>query len=110
MHAAGERLFVSTTHGLELALAGELAAFGLRATEVPGGFVAEGPPGAHQDACLHLRTASYVLLRVGRFEARDLRSLEKGLEGVRLFAFTRGHPVLDVVAHRSPLAAGAVRA
>lgn len=110
MAAAGERLFASTTDGLEPALAGELAALGLKATEVPGGFVITGPPGAHQEACLRLRSASYVLLRIGHFEARDVRSLEKGLEGVKLFAFTRGHPVLDVAVHRSPLKASAVRA
>jgi len=110
MHAAGERLFISAPQGMETALGGELAALGLQAVEVPGGFVATGPPGAHQDACLHLRSASYVLLRVGRFDARDVRSLEKGLEGVKLFAFTRGHPVLDVAVHRSSLKASAVRA
>lgn len=62
-----ERLFISTTPGLEPALESELRALG-EPQRVEGGFELAGPDGIHQRACLSLRVAGHVLLRLGEFE------------------------------------------
>lgn len=80
-----ERLFVSTTPGLEPALAGEVAALGAAGVRpVEGGVEAEGPAGLHRRANLHLRTASRVLLRVGTFPAPTPDALDAGLSRLPL--------------------------
>jgi putative N6-adenine-specific DNA methylase len=55
--------FAATTRGLEQMLAEEARALG-RCTEVPGGVEVRGGPGLHEEACLRLRTANRVLLRL----------------------------------------------
>jgi putative N6-adenine-specific DNA methylase len=55
--------FAATTRGLEPVLALEGRALG-RSTEVPGGVEVTGAKGVHEEACLRLRTANRVLLRL----------------------------------------------
>ena len=99
-----ERLFVSTSPGLEPALLDELREWVRSARGVRGGAEVEAPPGTHQTLNLHLRTATRVLLRVASFEAGDFRALEMGLARVRLDPFRGPRPVrIEAVAHRSRL-------
>jgi putative N6-adenine-specific DNA methylase len=74
---ADERIFAVTTPGLEAVTARELAALGIDASVEAGGLSWEGPPASLQQANLHLRTASRVLLRIGEFRARTFFELER---------------------------------
>src|ERR687892_873437 len=99
-----ERLFVSTSPGLEPALLDELREWVRSARGVRGGAEVEAPPGMHQTLNLHSRTATRVLLRVASFEAADFRALEMGLARVRLEPFRGpGRIRIQAVAHRSRL-------
>jgi putative N6-adenine-specific DNA methylase len=55
--------FAATTRGLEASLAEEARALG-RSTAVPGGVEVAGQRGVHEEACLRLRLANRVLLRL----------------------------------------------
>jgi putative N6-adenine-specific DNA methylase len=55
--------FAATTRGLEPTLAEEARVLG-RSTVVPGGVEVTGRIGVHEEACLRLRTANRVLLRL----------------------------------------------
>lgn len=79
-----ELLFASTTPGLEPALELEARLLGLTVRVVPGGAELSGPSGSVEEACLHLRTASHVLLRLGTFPARDEKALARGLGAIPL--------------------------
>ncbi|WP_426754484.1 THUMP domain-containing class I SAM-dependent RNA methyltransferase [Myxococcus sp. Y35] len=100
-----EQLFVSTLPGLEPALEAEAAAQGWSPRRVDGGVELEGPAGLHQDANLRLRTASRVLLRVGRFRAGDSDTLTDQLAALDLSRVWDGRapPKLSVSLHRSPV-------
>lgn len=102
-HRRDERLFISTTPGLEPALDAELRAMELRVWQVSGGAEVSGPVGLHQRLNLHLRTASRVLLRIASFKAPDFAALEKGLERVDLHDFVAPGSLVDIGAstHRS---------
>jgi putative N6-adenine-specific DNA methylase len=82
-----ETLFVSTTPGLEEALAAEARGLGCAVARELGGVVLRGAPGLYREANLRLRTASRVLLRVGQF---PLGRLEAGLSSVSLAPYSRG--------------------
>jgi putative N6-adenine-specific DNA methylase len=58
--------FAATTRGLEPTLAEEARMLG-RSTVVPGGVELTGRIGVHEEACLRLRTANRVLLRLAQF-------------------------------------------
>ncbi|MGO9828891.1 MAG: THUMP domain-containing class I SAM-dependent RNA methyltransferase [Myxococcaceae bacterium] len=60
--------FAATTPGLEEVLAAEARLLG-RPRQVPGGVELSGRPGLHQEACLRLRTANRVLLRLAQLPA-----------------------------------------
>ncbi len=111
--AATERLFVSTTPGLEPALERELRRLKLRVQRVPGGggVEVEGPEGTHRRVNLESRVASRVLLRVGAFAAADARALQRGLADVALESFVaKGEPVsVSSSSHRSRLGAGQLK-
>ena len=77
-------LFASTTPGLEPALELESRLLGLTVQAVSGGVELSVPPGTVEEACLHLRTASHVLLRLGTFPAPDEQALARGLRAVSL--------------------------
>lgn len=102
---AQERLFVSTTPGLEPALEDELRQWAPRISRADGGAEVEGPRGLHQLLNLHLRTATRVLIRLASFEAKDVRTLEAALARVPLSPFGAGREPLriEVAAHRSRL-------
>ena len=71
-------LYLVTSPGLETLLAGEVTALGHRpeATE-PGGMSLAGDADTVARLNLELRTAHRVLVRVARFEARHLSTLER---------------------------------
>ncbi|HSP80690.1 MAG TPA: RNA methyltransferase, partial [Myxococcaceae bacterium] len=98
-----EEVFVSVTPGLEPAVEAEAAGLGLAPRRVEGGVELSGEPGLHQEANLRLRTASRVLLRLGRFSAPDVGALTKGLARLPLERVWdgRGTPRLSVVLHRA---------
>lgn len=100
-----EQVFVSALPGLEPALEAEAEALGLSPQRVEGGVELTGAPGLHQEANLRLRTASRVLLRLGRFAAPDTTALTKGLAGLSLGRVWDGRtaPSLSVALHRSRL-------
>lgn len=104
----GDVLYASTTPGLEPALEAEAKALGFSAKVEPGGVELAGPPGAVEEACLQLRTANHVLLRLGAFSARDPKALERGLRDVSLQRVWDGkRPVaLKVTARGSRLRPG----
>jgi putative N6-adenine-specific DNA methylase len=105
-----EQLFAVAPPGLEPALEAEAEALGPRPRRVEGGVELEGPAGLHQEANLRLRTASRVLLRLGRFRAPDLGALSRGLGELDLSRVWdgKGTPRLFVAAHQSRLPVGAV--
>jgi len=55
--------FAATTRGLEQVLAEEAHGLG-RSSQVTGGVEMQGGPGLHEEACLRLRTANRILLRL----------------------------------------------
>jgi putative N6-adenine-specific DNA methylase len=100
-----EQVFVSALPGLEPAVEAEAGALGLSPRRVEGGVELSGEPGLHQEANLRLRTASRVLLRLGRFAAPDAGALAKGLAGLPLGRVWDGKsaPRLSVALHRARL-------
>src|SRR5215211_2621519 len=107
-----ERLFVSTTPGLEPALLDELREWTPVVSAVPGGAELAGPPGLYQKLNLHLRTASRVLVRVATFQAKDLHTFAAGLGRVPLGRFRRpAEPLwIEATTRRSRLShTGALR-
>jgi putative N6-adenine-specific DNA methylase len=100
-----EQVYVSTLPGLEPALEAEASARGWKPRRVEGGVELEGPSGLHQDANLHLRTASRVLLRVGTFRAGDSDTLAERLGALDLSHVWDGRtpPKLSVTLNRSPV-------
>ncbi len=75
-------LFVVTAPGLEALAAEELAALGTDAIPEFGGVAWEGTREELYAACLHLRTASRVLVRVAEFRARTFFELERHARNV----------------------------
>ena len=71
MAPSDERLFISTTPGLEPALELECRALGFQPQVEPGGVTVFGGHGLHRELNLRLRTASRVLLRVAEVGAGD---------------------------------------
>ncbi|MGA9522094.1 MAG: RNA methyltransferase [Myxococcaceae bacterium] len=107
-----ELLFVATTPGLEPALEREVRRMGLGIWRVGGGVEVRGAPGLHRVLNLRLRTASRVLLRIASFPAKDVPTLNAGLQRTALVDFWEGRTPLElaVTAHRSKLShAGKVR-
>jgi putative N6-adenine-specific DNA methylase len=100
-----EEVFVSALPGLEAAVEAEAAGRGLAPRRVEGGVELSGEPGLHQEANLRLRTASRVLLRLGRFAAPDVGALTKGLARLPLERVWDGRevPRLSVAVHRARL-------
>jgi putative N6-adenine-specific DNA methylase len=70
-------LFAATAPGLESIAAGELKALGIRGRQEPGGVAFEGNLDRVYLANLWLRTASRVILRLGRFHASTFYELER---------------------------------
>ena len=107
-----EHLFAVAPPGLEPALDTEAAALGFAPRSVEGGVELEGPAGLHQEANLRLRTASRVLLRLGRFRAPDVGTLTKELAKLDLSRVWDGKetPKLSVASHGSRVPGNAVPA
>lgn len=107
-----ELIFAVAPPGLEPALEAEAAALGLAPRRVEGGVELEGPAGLHQEANLRLRTASRVLLRLGRFRAPDVSTLTRELAELDLSRVWDGKeaPKLSVAAHGSRVPESAVPA
>jgi putative N6-adenine-specific DNA methylase len=87
--------------GLEPAVVAEAESLGLSPQRVEGGVELTGARGLHQEANLCLRTASRVLLRLGRFAAPDAGALAKGLAALPLAGVWDGRkgPRLSVALH-----------
>jgi putative N6-adenine-specific DNA methylase len=79
MQPSAERLalFAVTAPGLEAIAAAELAELGIAGQAEAGGVAWQGTIEQLQQANLHLRTASRVLLRIGEFRARTFFELER---------------------------------
>jgi putative N6-adenine-specific DNA methylase len=75
--------FAATTRGLEQVLAEEARGLG-PTTEVPGGAEIRGGPGLHEEACLRLRTANRVLLRLVALPPSGWAGVARELAGVDL--------------------------
>jgi len=73
----GAELFAATAPGLESITAGELKALGIKGRQEEGGVAFDGNPERMYLANLWLRTASRVLLRLGRFHASTFYELER---------------------------------
>jgi len=104
--------FAATTPGLETVLAAEAAALG-RATPVQGGVEVSGAPGLHEEACLRLRTANRVLLRLALLPEGTWAAVAAALARVDLSAVVaEGAPVWleSTVRHSGAPAAPALRA
>jgi len=70
-------LFAATAPGLESIAAGELKALGIKGSQEPGGVAFEGDLDWVYVANLWLRTASRIILRLGRFHASTFYELER---------------------------------
>src|SRR6266550_2666693 len=70
-------LFASTAPGLESIAAGELKTLGLRGRQEIGGVVFGGDLDRLYEANLWLRTASRIVVRLGRFHASTFYELER---------------------------------
>lgn len=81
--------FAATGRGLEGVLAQEARALG-RTTPVPGGVEVVGTTGVHEEACLRLRTANRVLLRLARIRVRRWADAAHELERVDLSTVASG--------------------
>jgi putative N6-adenine-specific DNA methylase len=88
-------LFAVCTPGLEPALAAEVAALGATPRATAGGVEFEGDV---FEANLRLRTATRVLVRVGRFKARDFARLRREVAALPWERFAAARPVVDVAA------------
>lgn len=79
MAEAGEplSLFAQTAPGLERLAARELRALDMRGRAEDGGVAWQGSTRDLYAACLHLRVAGRVLVRMGSFDARAFWELEK---------------------------------
>jgi putative N6-adenine-specific DNA methylase len=105
-----EQVFAVAAPGLEPALEAEAAALGLAPRRVEGGVELEELAGLHQEANLRLRTASRVLLRLGRFRAPDVGALTRGLAALDLARVWDGKeiPKLSVAAQGARVPVSAV--
>ncbi len=70
-------LFAATAPGLESIAAGELKALGIKGSQEPGGVAFDGDLNRVYLANLWLRTASRIILRLGRFHASTFYELER---------------------------------
>src|SRR6185503_3321612 len=70
-------LFAATAPGLESIAAGELKALGVKGIQEPGGVAFDGDLDRVYLANLWLRTASRIILRLGRFHASTFYELER---------------------------------
>ncbi|MBO4793389.1 MAG: class I SAM-dependent RNA methyltransferase [Deltaproteobacteria bacterium] len=91
------QMFAVVTPGLEPVCARELQALGLERVQVePGGVAFEGGLGELYLANLMLRSASRVLVRLGRFGCRDFPTLYKRALRLPWGAFVRPGTALSV--------------
>src|SRR5438270_5990966 len=70
-------LFAITAPGLESITAGELRTLGIRGRQLPGGVAFDGDLESVCLTNLWLRTASRVIVRLGRFHASTFYELER---------------------------------
>lgn len=70
-------LFAATAPGLESIAAGELKALGVKSRQEPGGVAFDGDMDRVYLANLWLRSASRIILRMGRFHASTFYELER---------------------------------
>lgn len=101
-----QRFFATCAPGVEPLLHDEVRALGLAKSEQQvGGVYFEGSLADARRANLWLRTAVRVLMRVGRFEARDADELYEGASQVQWGRFLKptGRLVVDARSTRSQL-------
>src|SRR2546421_12382999 len=98
-------LFAVTAPGLESITAGELKTLGVRGRQEPGGVAFNGDLDRVYLANLWLRTASRVLLRLGRFHASTFYELERRAKKIRWADFLpqRGSVTVRVTCRKSRL-------
>ncbi|MGH7604954.1 MAG: THUMP domain-containing class I SAM-dependent RNA methyltransferase [Gemmatimonadaceae bacterium] len=76
-NSSGFEIFASTAPGLESITAGELKSLGIRGRQEPGGVAFGGDLERIYRTNLWLRTASRVIVRLGRFHASTFFELER---------------------------------
>ena len=104
--------FAATTRGLEPVLAEEARLLG-RSTAVCGGVEVTGPTGVHEEACLRLRTANRVLLRLAQLRPTSWADASSALARVDLSPIAaEGSPVWleSTVRHEGAPASPTLRA
>jgi len=89
-------LFASTALGLESTTAGELKALGVRGRQEIGGVAFGGGLDRIYKANLWLRTASRVIVRLGRFHASTFYELERRSKKLRWADFLPGAGAVEV--------------
>ncbi len=89
-------LFASTAPGLESTTAGELKALGVRGRQEIGGVAFGGGLDRIYKANLWLRTASRVIVRLGRFHASTFYELERRSKKLRWADFLPGAGAVEV--------------
>ncbi len=96
-----QQCFASTTPGLEGALVEEAKRLG-HVTQVVGGVELAGSFGVHQEACLRLRTANRVLLRLAHLSPGGWGGVAEALASVNLSSVAaKGAPVwLESTVHQ----------
>ncbi len=103
--SSGFEIFATTSPGLESIAAGELKSLGIRGRQEPGGVAFSGDMDRIYGSNLWLRTASRVIVRLGRFHASTFFELErraKRLPWERFLAAT-GDVRLRVTCRKSKL-------
>ena len=98
-------LFAATAPGLESIAAGELKALGIKGTQEPGGVAFDGDLDRIYLANLWLRTASRIILRLGRFHASTFYELERRAAKLRWADFLpdKGRVEVRVTCRKSRL-------
>jgi 23S rRNA G2445 N2-methylase RlmL len=89
-------LFAATAPGLESITAGELKTLGIKGRQEPGGVAFDGDLDRLYTANLWLRTASRVLLRLGRFHASTFYELERRAKKLRWSDFLPATGLVEV--------------
>ncbi|HJP60786.1 MAG TPA: class I SAM-dependent RNA methyltransferase, partial [Gemmatimonadaceae bacterium] len=89
-------IFAATAPGLESIAAGELKALGVRGSQQAGGVSFDGDHRLLYRANLHLRTASRLIVRLGRFHATTFYELERRAKKISWQNFLAAQGLVDI--------------
>src|SRR6476659_6842543 len=99
------QIFASTAPGLESIAAGELKTLGIKGKQEIGGVAFVGDLKIVYEANLWLRTASRIIVRLGRFHASTFYELERRAKKIPWQNFLPANATVDlrVTCHKSRL-------